>query len=64
MLEQYGDKFLRIQRENEKALKEIQYALGLEEIPNRIEAYDISNIAGVSPVGSMVVFEGGKPKKK
>ncbi|NMA86512.1 MAG: excinuclease ABC subunit UvrC [Tissierellia bacterium] len=63
MLEQYGDKFLRIQRENEKALKEIQYALGLEEIPNRIEAYDISNIAGVSPVGSMVVFEGGKPKK-
>ncbi len=63
MLNQYGDKFLRIQRKNEKALKEIQYAIGLEEIPNRIEAYDISNIAGVSPVGSMVVFEQGEPKK-
>src|SRR5699024_1234231 len=63
MLEQYGDRFLRIQRENESALKEIQYVLGLEESLNRIEAYDISNIAGVSPVGSMVVFEGGKPKK-
>lgn len=63
MLKQYGDKFLRIQRQNEKALKEIQYALGLAKIPNRIEAYDISNIAGVSPVGSMVVFEQGEPKK-
>ncbi len=63
MLEQYGDKFLRIQRQNEKALKEIQYALNLDKIPNRIEAYDISNISGVSPVGSMVVFEYGRPKK-
>lgn len=63
MLEQYGDKFLRIQRQNEKALKEIQYALNLDEVPNRIEAYDISNISGVSPVGSMVVFERGEAKK-
>ena len=63
MLEQYGDKFLRKQRQNEQALRQIQDALKLEEMPQRIEAYDISNIAGVSPVGSMVVFENGEPKK-
>lgn len=63
MLSQYGDKYLRIQRQNEKALKEIQKALSMEQLPNRIEAYDISNISGVSPVGSMVVFEQGEAKK-
>ena len=36
--------------------------LELEEFPHRIEAYDISNIAGVDSVGTMVVFEEGKPK--
>lgn len=63
MLNQHGDRFLRIQRENDRALREIQEALKLNEVPNRIEAYDISNISGVSPVGSMVVFEKGNPKK-
>lgn len=63
MLKQHGDKYLRIQRQNEKALRELQEALDLSHLPNRIEAYDISNIAGVSPVGSMVVFEKGSPKK-
>lgn len=33
------------------------------ESANRIEAFDISNISGYLSVGSMVVFEGGKPKK-
>ena len=32
--------------------------------PRRIESFDISNIAGTDIVASMVVFEGGKPKKK
>ncbi|WP_461205916.1 excinuclease ABC subunit UvrC [Clostridium sp. DL1XJH146] len=36
--------------------------LDLEYIPERIEAYDISNIQGVDSVGTMVVFENGKPK--
>lgn len=45
------------------ALLEIQEALGFEEIPYRIEAYDISNTQGVHSVGGMIVFEGGKPKK-
>jgi len=44
------------------ALAEIQKELNLESIPNRIEGYDISNIQGTLAVGSMVVFEGGKPK--
>jgi excinuclease ABC subunit C len=44
------------------ALAEIQKELSLKGIPNRIEGYDISNIQGAMAVGSMVVFEGGKPK--
>lgn len=63
MLNQYGDKFLRKQRENQKALGELQQALDLEKPPARIEAYDISNISGIFPVGSMVVFEQGEAKK-
>ncbi len=63
MLNQYGDKFLKKHRENIKALEDIQYALQLEDLPNRIEAYDISNISGVQSVGSMVVFEKGEAKK-
>lgn len=46
------------------ALEELQAILELPKLPNRIEAYDISNIMGTDPVGSMVVFEGGKPKNK
>jgi excinuclease ABC subunit C len=45
------------------ALKELQRVLGLEKLPGRIEAYDISNIQGTNPVGSMVVFDFGRPKK-
>ncbi|MER3559543.1 MAG: excinuclease ABC subunit C, partial [Armatimonadota bacterium] len=47
----------------ESALLELQEALRLPTLPNRIEAYDISHIQGIAPVGSMVVFEGGQPKK-
>lgn len=47
----------------ESALLELQEALRLPTLPHRIEAYDISNIQGIAPVGSMVVFEGGQPKK-
>ena len=32
----------------------------LEELPQRIEAYDISNIQGTDPVAAMVVFEDGE----
>ena len=54
-----------IQREKartEGAVKELAACLGLNRLPNRIEAFDISNIQGTDSVASMVVFEGGKPK--
>ncbi len=44
------------------ALAEIEKELRLASPPQRMEAYDISNIQGSSAVGSMVVFEKGKPK--
>jgi excinuclease ABC subunit C len=46
-----------------RALEEIQEALGLFELPLRIECFDISNIQGKHMVASMVVFEDGQPKK-
>ncbi|NLN14342.1 MAG: excinuclease ABC subunit UvrC [Tissierellia bacterium] len=63
MINKYGDKFLKKHRENLKSLEEIQDLLRLEDFPERIEAYDISNISGVQSVGSMVVFENGEAKK-
>ena len=47
----------------QSAIAELQNSLDLQTPPNRIECYDISNIQGNSPVGSMIVFENGKPKK-
>ena len=44
------------------AMQEIASVLGLGHLA-RLEAYDISNTSGVESVGSMVVFERGKPKK-
>lgn len=46
------------------AIKELQEILGLENPPFRIEAYDISNFQAGETVGSMVVFEGGRPLKR
>ncbi len=43
------------------AIREIGKWIGMEA-PERIEAYDISNISGFQSVGSMVVFEKGRPK--
>ena len=45
------------------AMSELQEALSLPYSPRRIECYDISNIQGSNAVGSMVVFEDGKPRK-
>lgn len=39
----------------------LQRRLGLKNLPNRIECFDISNIQGTDPVASMVVFKGGEP---
>lgn len=56
-----------IEKEREKnniALEELKNWLDLDDIPYRIEAFDISNIQGHEPVASMVVFEGGEPKNR
>lgn len=55
----------RIKREEGRtigAVKEIESWLGLSGL-SRMEAFDISNISGFESVGSMVVYEKGKPKK-
>jgi len=44
-------------------LLELQRILKCNRYPQRIEAFDISNFAGKNPVGSMVVFEAGEPKR-
>jgi len=44
------------------ALEELAEALGLPGAPHRIECYDISNFQGAQSVGSMVVFEEGRPR--
>lgn len=46
-----------------EALVELQHYLTLSFLPRRIETYDISNIQGTLPVGSMVVFQDGMPAK-
>ena len=46
-----------------RALEEIQTALGLDEVPLRIECYDVSNLQGTEVVASMVVFEDGLARK-
>jgi len=45
-----------------EALAEIEKELRLPRLPSRMECYDISNIQGRAAVGSMVVFDKGKPK--
>ena len=58
---------LRIQADYDRSRTEpmlaaLAAALDLESPPKRIECYDISNIQGDSAVGSMVVFEDGRPR--
>jgi len=48
----------------DRVLTGLQEILGLEMLPHRMEAYDISNIQGVESVGSMVVFTDTKPDRK
>jgi len=61
-LEQLKIKQLASPKTLSAALEEIKRELQLPRLPSRIEGYDISDIQGMAAVGSMVVFEGGKPK--
>lgn len=62
-LEKYGSREERRLMRTEGAVKQLAELLSLPILPNRIEAYDISHISGTDKVASMVVFEGGEPKK-
>ena len=46
-----------------ESLSSLAEALDMDELPIRIEGFDISNLGGEHTVASMVVFEGGRPKK-
>jgi excinuclease ABC subunit C len=61
-LEQLKIKQFASPRALSAALEEIQKELHLPRPPARIEGYDISDIQGAAAVGSLVVFEGGRPR--
>src|SRR3954463_4671612 len=62
-LDQEKLKAERRRQQRVDALTGLQGALGLEALPVRIECFDISHVGGTHTVASMVVFEGGAPKK-
>lgn len=58
------DQRFRVMKPNTRAIQEaLQDALGLPELPKRIECFDISHIQGAETVASMVVWEDGRMKK-
>lgn len=62
VLSQDKEKIKREEGRTIGAVKEIEALLGITGL-NRMEAYDISNINGFETVGSMIVYEKGKPKR-
>lgn len=62
VLNQDREKILKEESRTTGAVREISELLGLTGI-HRMEAFDISNISGAQPVGSMVVFTDGRPRK-
>lgn len=62
VLSQDKEKIKREEGRTIGAVKEIEELLGISGL-NRMEAYDISNINGFETVGSMIVYEKGKPKR-
>ena len=62
VLQKDSERIAEQEKKTKGALKEIADWLSMDSL-NRIEAFDISNTNGFENVASMVVFEGGKPKK-
>lgn len=60
--QQFGEKRMREKSRND-AVQQMQEALKLPVLPERIECFDISTIQGSQTVASMVVFTGGQPDK-
>ncbi|MCX7708226.1 MAG: excinuclease ABC subunit UvrC [Clostridia bacterium] len=63
-LEQFKSKMKRDHSAVKEGLQAVKEFAGFEDIPDRIEAYDISNTGSSEMVASMVVFEKGLPKNK
>jgi len=64
---EHSERKLKVLRDisfKNSALTELADILGMDEAPMIIEAYDISNLGNNSSVGSMVVYESGKPNTK
>lgn len=62
VLEQDRERIKREEARTIGAVQELEELLGLPQI-TRIEAFDISNTSGIESVGSMVVYENGRPKR-
>lgn len=62
VLSQDKEKIKREELRTIGAMNEVAGLMGLQGV-RRIEAYDISNISGFESVGSMIVYEDGKPKR-
>ncbi len=62
LLDQEKDHLLREEARTGGAQQELASLMGLSDV-HRIEAYDISHISGFATVGSMVVYEAGRPRK-
>jgi len=62
VLQKDSERIAEQEKKTKGALQEIADWLSMDNL-NRIEAFDISNTSGFENVASMVVFEGGKPKK-
>ena len=63
-LEKFSDMNKRKYEKSIGALEELKQILNLDNIPKRIESFDIANIQGVDSIVSMVVFTNGKKDKK
>lgn len=61
--EQKCKEYLLSSQKTDKTLARLASLAGLETVPERIEAFDISNIGDEHITAGMVVFENGKPKK-
>lgn len=60
------EEIVRVETGRERRSKSLELfgqMMGLEETPETLEAYDVSNLSGTNTVGSMVVFEQAQPKK-
>lgn len=62
-IDEYLAHKVKLSAKSVKPLKELQQALGLDDIPRLVTAFDISNLAGTDSVGSAVQFKNGRPHK-